>query len=438
MKRNILGVEANFLQPTKEANESSASLVQDGKLKSCIAEERLSRVKLDGRFPKKSIEEVLRLEGLDISKIDAIAVPFLHFTKTNYKYFKAAISTFFDTGVFLGKSIRKFAYFTLYNKLKSPKQHTYELNGKKFDLIYVDHHVAHASGAYYCSPFEEALVITLDGGGDGLDGSVYVGKGAKLIKLFEIPHFQSPGTMYSGITLDLGFKRHRHEGKITGLAAYGKPDLGKMGLDDLITYNKKKHRFISKKVAKHHRNLNAKSNYFYPLMDKFSKEDLAGAAQLILEREVLKFIEDAVDVAKSKGFNPEKICLAGGCFANVKLNQRILELPQISNLFVYPAMGDDGLSGGAALYAYYSQPGVTSKQNSAIEEIYRGGDFTNEQIENALKAAGLAYKYEDNVEVAIAKLLQEGRVVGRFNGRMEYGPDPWKPISISFTSLIQQ
>lgn len=420
--KNILGIEANFLNPNGEANESSVSFIKEGELRTCIAEERISRIKLDGSFPHAAIEEVLFREQLTVEDIDAIAVPFLHPVSGNYKYLKSAWSTFFDTGVFLRKRIFDFTYFTLYNKFKSPKQHTFSLKGKKFELKYVEHHTAHAAGAYYCSPFDEALVITLDGGGDGLDGAVFAGVGTKLTKLFEVPHFQSPGTMYSGITSDLGFKRHRHEGKITGLAAYGNPDLKKMGLDDLIKYNSEKHRFISRKIAKHHRNLNGISNYFGPLLTKFSKEDLAAAAQVLLERETLKYVEDAISVAKKKGYNFTKVCLAGGCFANVKLNQRILELKDVQNIFIYPAMGDDGLSGGAALYCYYSQPGIKSKSKSVISDIYKGGDFSNEEIESALKKRNIPFKKYEDVESEIAKILAEGKVVGRFNGKMEYGP----------------
>src|SRR5690606_15049738 len=127
--------------------------------------------------------------------------------------------------------------------------------GRKMPLQHFDHHMCHASGAYYCSPFDKALVITLDGGGDGLDGGAYIGDGNRLTRFIEIPHFQSPGTMYSAITHDLGFKRHRHEGKITGLAAFGNPDAKKIGLENLIKYNKNKHRFISKQIAEHHKNL---------------------------------------------------------------------------------------------------------------------------------------------------------------------------------------
>ncbi len=422
MKKTVLGIQGNFVEASGITNETSASLVIDGQLKSCIAEERISRIKLDGQFPHKAIAEVLKLEGILAEDVDIVAVPFSHPKKGNYKYFRAALKVFFDTGVFLGKTMRKFLWFSFYNSVKGPKQHYFELGGKKFALDYCDHHTAHAASAYYPSPFDSALIITLDGGGDGLDGSAFFGEKSKMTKLFEVHHFQSPGTMYSAVTLDLGFKRHRHEGKITGLAAYGKPDLKAMGLNDLVVYNKKKHRFVSKKVAAHHRDLSKKSTYFHPLLEKYGREDLAAVAQILLEREVLEFVKDAVEVAKKKGFNPKNVCLAGGCFANVKLNQGIRELDFCENVFVYPAMGDDGLSGGAALYSYYKHNPDAEKSAAEISEIYKGGEFTDNEIELALNEAKLPFTRYDNVELEIAKLLADSKVVGRFNGKMEYGP----------------
>ena len=422
MSKNVLGVQANFLEPDGITNETSASLIVDGKLVSCVAQERISRVKVDGKFPHDAIQDVLNQAGITGKDIDVLAVPFLHPKKGNYKYFQAGAKTFMDTGVFLGKLMRKSLWFSIYNAIKGEKQHYFELDGKKLALDYCDHHKAHAASAYYPSPFKKALVITLDGGGDGLDGSAYVGDGNKLIQLFEVPHFQSPGTMYSTITLDLGFKRHRHEGKITGLAAYGDPDLKEMGLDDLILYNEKKHRFVSKRVAKHHRNLYEKSKYFYPLLEKYGKEKLAAVAQILLEREVLKFVKDAFNVAKSKGYDVNEVCLAGGCFANVKLNQRILELDECENIFVYPAMGDDGLSSGAAFVSYFKNNPDASKEDCEIADTYKGAAFGDSEIEEALKANNLEFERFDDVETVIAKHMADSKVVARYNGRMEYGP----------------
>ena len=424
MKRNILGVQANFLDVNGTTNETSVSLLKAGVLSTCIAEERLSRIKLDGNFPEKAIKKVLEVENLSAGEIDTIAVPFLHPTQTNLAYLNSAWTTYLDTGVFLKNKIKKFAWNAIYNALKTPKTIKYKLDGKEFQLELYDHHTCHAAGAYYCSPFDQALVITLDGGGDGCDGSAFIGNGVTLEKLFAIPHFQSPGTMYSAITSDLGFKRHRHEGKITGLAAYGNSDLKRLGLENLITFDSKKLRFISKSVARHHlnRDLNEKSEFFFPLLSTFPREDLAAATQKILENCVIQLVKAGLEQASKKGFKLNKVCLAGGVFANVKANQFIREIEGIDNVFIYPAMGDDGLSGGAALLSYYGQPGIKDKKPSEIKEIYKGIEFNNDEIKAALDKANLTCQYYDEVEKEIAILLNEGKVVGRFNGKMEYGP----------------
>ena len=417
----ILGIHGNFLN--KEwVNESSVSLVVDGKLVACVAEERISRVKVDGSFPAKAISNVLEIAGLKIEDIDSVAITSLHPTQTNKRYLKSAISTYFDTGVFLGKKIKQFGWNYIYNALKAPKNIVGNVEGKEFQLQHFDHHLCHAAGAYYCSPFDKALVITLDGGGDGLDGGAYIGDGSKLERFIDIPHFQSPGTMYSAITHDLGFKRHRHEGKITGLAAFGNPDIKKIGLENLIKYNKKKHRFISKGIALHHKDLLGKSPYFGPLLDKVSKEDLAAVTQEIFEKEVLEFVKDAYEVAQTKGYKFNKICLAGGCFANVKLNQRIFQLGLFDDIYVFPAMGDDGLSAGAALLEYYKKNPSSAKNKSNQDNVYLGAKFSDEQIKAALESFKLKYERFDDIEVKVAELLAKSKVVARYNSNMEYGP----------------
>jgi carbamoyltransferase len=418
---NVLGINANFFS-SLPINESSVSLVQDGKLVACIAEERLSRKKMDGSFPNAAIKEVLKISKLDIKDIHHVAVTSLAPADTNKNYLMSAISTYVDTGVFLGEKIKNFGWYYLYNVIKGSRKKTVSILGKDFKLHFNDHHLCHASGAFYCSPFNEALVVTLDGGGDGLDGGIYAGRDKKLQRLGKIPHFQSPGTMYSAITHDLGFKRHRHEGKITGLAAYGNSDLNRLGLEELLRYDVRKHRFISKGIAEHHKKLLERSKYFYPLLSKFPKEDLAAATQKIFEDEVIHYIRDAHNIAKKKGFNFTKICLAGGCFANVKLNQRIMETGLFDDIFVFPAMGDDGLSAGAALLTYYDVEPNATREASKINDTYLGGDFTEPEIENALVEYKLKYSRIDEVEKYIAKLLSQGKVVARFNGRMEYGP----------------
>lgn len=420
----ILGLNADYLNKNGLVHESSAALLKDGQVIAAITEERMSRKKGDGRYPSLAIDEVLRLSGLTMDDVDKVVISNLHPTQGSFKYLKSLFSTYFDTGVFLKKQIRDFSWYWIYNKFKTPQKINFEHKGKQYPVLleFSDHHTGHAASAYYASPFDEALIITLDGGGDGVDGTVFAGKNNKIHRLVEIPHHQSPGTMYSAVTNDLGFRRLRHEGKITGLAAFGNPDYKRLGLENLIRYDAQKHRFISKQIAEHHKDLNSKSTYFFPLLEKYGKEDLAACTQAIFENVILDFVKDAHALALRKGFQPKNICLAGGCFTNVKLNQRILETGLFENIFIYPAMGDEGLSAGAALNTYYRDAAVSDKHRSVIDNVYLGGAFSDAEIEKALNEFSLKYTRYENVEEVIGKLLADGKIVGRFNGKMEYGP----------------
>ena len=226
----ILGIHGNYMDYSKNVHESSASLIENGKILGAISEERISRKKMDGRFPFSSIEELLRITGKSFNQIDHVAVSESHPLKTNFKHLASIFSTYFDTSVFLRKAFQEYLHYSL-TSLKTPKHLNFSYKTeKKLSIDFTDHHFSHAASAYYSSPFNESLVITLDGGGDGLDGGAYTGSDTSLKRFLEIPHHQSPGTMYSAITYDLGFTRLRHEGKITGLAAYGNHDIKEMGL----------------------------------------------------------------------------------------------------------------------------------------------------------------------------------------------------------------
>ena len=419
--KNLLGIHGDYFNLDNRVYESNTAIVSGGKVISAVSEERLSRKKMDGRVPELSVKEVLRLANMTASDIDEV----IFSTRTPFasakEYFQSMMSTFSDTGVLVrNKSkVEKTGKGILSKMLKGTD--TYSLDGKNFTIRFIDHHDSHAAGAYFASPFDDALIITLDGGGNGLDGAAYTAKGTVMERFIKIPHFQSPGTMYSSVTHDFGFIRHRHEGKITGLAAYGKPKAKEMGIDNLIRYDKSKHRFIAPDIARHHMDINTKSTYFSPLLQKFSREDIACTVQHIFEQVILDFISDAAETSQKKGFNTKNICLSGGCFANVRLNQLILELPYFTNAFVYPAMGDGGVGSGAALLYHY-QNGGKDRSTSVMDHVYLGASYSENEMEKAFKDANIPYSRYNEVEVEIAKLLKDGKVVGRFNGAMEYGP----------------
>lgn len=420
----ILGIHGDYYNPNRVVFESNAAVIKDGKIISAISEERLSRVKLDGRFPWLAIQECLRVAGIEFEDVDRVAFSTLDNRTNTLRYLKSTWSTFLDTGIFVrNKSKIKSNSVGLLNSLIKGNSRHFQLEGssKSLPIQFIDHHYAHAAGAYYCSPFDDALVITLDGGGNGLDGGAYTAKGTSIERFLDIPHFQSPGTMYSAITHDLGYKRHRHEGKITGLAAYGDPDLKKLGLQDLIRYDNKKHRFISKAIANHHQDLQTNSDYFHPLLEQHSREDLSAAVQHMFEEVIVDFVRDAHEQAAKRGFRSKNVCVAGGCFANVKMNQRILEAGLFDNIFVYPAMGDGGLGSGAALLDYYTHSN-DSKEKARVKHVYLGGSFSDTEMEKAIQDAKLEYSRPESIEAEVAKLLADGKVIARFNGAMEYGP----------------
>ena len=276
----------------------------------------------------------------------------------------------------------------------------YGLLGK---LRHFHHHDTHAANAFWASGLDRALVVTFDGYGSGQCGGVYTGgpEGLQLLQRFPFPF--SLGQHYENVTSGLGFKPSRHEGKIVGLAAYGDPDILRSVLRE---------RFV---VDDGNLRIRGNLNHLFTraMAGRFSKRDVAAAYQAVLEdvtREVVGYW-----VART---GMDQIAVSGGVHANVKLNQRILEIPGVRGVFVYPNMGDGGCGTGAAMLAC-AEAGISV---ASFETAYLGPDYTQDEIEAALKREGLAYERREQIEEDIAQLLAEDAIVGRFVGRMEYGP----------------
>lgn len=417
----VLGFHGNYFHKSSKRHNTSACLLKDGKVVAAVSEERLTRKKGEGSYPYDSIKEVLRISDINMDDVSYVAFSGAHPINVNYNNIKACLSTFIDTKVWPSKSKSK-VFKEYLSAFRYSRNALFEFDEVKKPLVFTNHHLSHAASAYYTAPFEKALVLTLDGGGDGLDGSVYYGDKGKLTKISTLPSFQSPCTMYSGLTHDLGFKRLRHEGKLTGLAAYGNASVDTIIQDDIICYSAKKKRFVSKQVAEHHKNLEAPSPYYGKLINSVKKEDLAAHLQKTFEKVVLDFITHAYEYTTDKGFKIENIALAGGAFANVRLNQKIFELGMFKDLYVFPAMGDDGLSVGAALYAYYSKEKIVNKKVSIIDAPFFGAKYNQKEIQNVLDSYQLKYKKTNNIEEKVGELLAKGKVIARFEGGMEFGP----------------
>jgi carbamoyltransferase len=276
----------------------------------------------------------------------------------------------------------------------------YGLAGK---LRRFHHHDTHAANAFFASGFEDALLVILDGYGSGKCGGVYVGdrSGIRPLKRFAFPN--SLGQHYENVTSALGFKPSRHEGKIVGLAAYGDGDVLRAAL---------RARFETQDgdIV-----IRGGMNYLFTraLTQRFAKRDIAAAYQQVLEDVTQEMVE--YWLAKT---GLKNVAVSGGVHANVKLNQRIREIDGVEQVFVYPNMGDGGCGTGAAMLAF--EHGCFSGR--PFENVYFGPGFSAQEIEAELRQKGLEFEHVEGIEERVAELLTEDYIIGRFNGRMEYGP----------------
>jgi len=429
-------------------HDATATLINDGTIVAAVAEERMSRVKYHFGFPYEAVKECIRIGK--ISPADIITVAF------NFK-------NLFDGNANLGHHIiinesgsidpgnevsPNFLWNVLLNKFQNkisnskPSQDYFKEALRRLDInsnmVVYDHHICHAASAYFDFGYPECLVVTADGAGDGLSASVTIAKNGHFKIISKIGDLYSIGRFYSAITKFLGFKRGRHEGKITGLAAYGNPELLYESFKRIISINEDKTDMQSElwnetnDFRKGFSKFGAfmKGLYYHgahPIimdyLDKecagFKREDIAAAAQKLSEDITYEYVRHFV---KQTGM--KKVALAGGLFANVRINQKILEIPEVDEVFIHPNMGDGGTATGAA-YLYYND--VLLEKNSffnprKIDFVYYGSSYSTNEIESVLKNSNVRYYRAEYFPLEVAKLVYEGKIVGHFNGAMEYGP----------------
>jgi carbamoyltransferase len=407
---------------------SGAALLEDGKILYAVNEERLIRAKMASGFPHESICKVLEDTHTQPREIDAVAIAMVNdffrkkavpydgwFLRDQARIKEALLSVSSQfTSVLGARPFMQDSYYRLKHHLgKTRRKGLVELLRQEWGfscpMEFVDHHLAHACSAYYTAGVADAAVITMDGAGDNCSSHVYQVKDGRFRKLWKVDSFNSLGNYYGYITHICGFKAHKHEGKITGLAAYGAPIYADL-LRQFITYEGGS--TINRGQVFYWAAVKAIQKAL-PL--SYKKEDLAASIQQVLEDVGCEYI--AHWLRKS---GCADLVLAGGVFANVKLNQRIHQLEGVSSLFIHPAMGDEGLALGAAFAIAAEQD--MNVRSTALEDVYLGPDFTDHEIEKALEGSGMPAQYVGDVERNIAELLARGRVVARFDGRMEYGP----------------
>lgn len=419
-----------------DGHNCSAAIIKNGRILSAIEQERISRIKFhDGRTdgePIECIEEALRVARLDASQIDIVAVALQKPLQLQLKVFYDLLKErnpnhlFFWRGYKTNRGPLNLLSPYVYQKYRKQavEKILKKLNLNNAKTEWVDHHKAHAASAYYtCGKNEDVLTVTFDGKGDYLSGNSFICFDGCMKKIEETNHYNSLGFLYSTITHALGFKFMRHEGKITGLAAYGKESASTTDLmDEAILCHDGV--MISPIAQKNY--LPPYPFYgpyiFYDLIKsklsdlKLSREDIAYALQKRTERVVEHYVRYWL-----KKTGATNLALAGGLFANVKVNQVLSEIENLDSIFIHPAMGDSGLALGAAYYAH-----SLNREFLPIElnDVFFGPEFSNTDIEYQLSLYGNEVIPETpvNIEREIAHLISENKVVARFDGRMEYGP----------------
>ncbi len=421
----ILGISALY-------HDSAAALIEDGRIVAAAQEERFTRKKHDARFPENAIAYALKQGGLKLTDVDHVVFydkPFLKFERLLETYLAFAPRGF--------QSFRMALPVWLKEKLF---QKTMIVDGLKqiypdYDwsqkLLFSEHHQSHAASAYYPSPFEEAAVLTMDGVGEWTTTSLSIGRGSSLTMHKEIFFPHSLGLLYSAFTYYTGFKVNSGEYKVMGLAPYGVPKYKDRIIEKVMDLKEDGSFRLRLEFFDYCTGLRMTAQPFHDLFgapprtpdQMLTQEhmDLAASIQAVTEEVVLRLTRS---LAKETGI--PNLCLAGGVALNCVANGKVLRDGAFKNIWIQPAAGDAGGALGAALAAYYGflkQP-RTAVPGDAMRGAYLGPEFSQEEINTQLTAAGAKFEVlsdEDLVKVT-AQHLAEGKALGWFQGRMEFGP----------------
>jgi len=398
--------------------ESTVSLLRDEEIIGICSEEHFSRVKQQSGFPRQALEYLLRRHSVKPSDIVSVTYPFFDWLMETKLMVEPLPNDIFRTlvcglpwkyRVLHLLALTRGTYKGISSHYKFQKEllrglEEYELSGK---LVRVHHHLAHAASAYYTAGWDETLIVTIDAYGSGCSGIVAVGRPTGIEILDKVSHINSLGTYYSKITRAFGYTPDRHEGKILGLAAYGKE------IKEIKEYISG--RFREKGNSFEYLLSHSGDFFVSDLLKQYTKQDVAFAWQSTLEDIVTRYIRKWIKVAKV-----DRIALAGGVTANVKLNQRIAELPEVREVFVHPGMTDLGTALGSGLYVLSQTKKLRPRQ---LSNVYFGPNFSDEEIIHSLTNEQLSFeKCHGTIEFRVAQLLADKKIVGRFNGSMEYGP----------------
>jgi carbamoyltransferase len=422
---SVLGISAFY-------HDSAAAIIVDGEIIAAAQEERFTRKKHDESYPKNAINYVLKEANLKLNEVDHVVFyekPFLKFERLLETYVGFSPSGFksFSMSMPLWLSEKLFQKKMLFDALKKQDNNFNDIKKINFS----EHHLSHAASAFFSSPYDEAIIITLDGVGEWATTTISLGKNNKIDILKEIHFPHSLGLLYSAFTYFLGFKVNSGEYKVMGLAPYGEPKFKDIILGKLIDVKEDGSFRLNMDYFNYATGLTMTNNKFAKLFNMERREpednllqihmDMAASIQAATEEVVLRITRFL-----SKEFKLENLCMAGGVALNCVANGKILKECLFKNIWIQPASGDAGGALGAAQAFYYQELDNKRKilKPDAMNGSYLGPQFTDDQVEDELKSAGANYKKLtlDQVIKDTAKALSEEKAVGWFQGRMEFGP----------------
>ena len=424
---SILGISAFY-------HDSAAATVVDGKIIAAVQEERFSRKKHDSRYPFNAVNYVLEASNLKLNKIDYIVFfekPFLKFERLIETYVAFAPKGFKSFCMSMPIWLREklFQKKFLFEKLKQHDDNFDDIN----KIYFSEHHYSHAASAFYPSPFKDAVILTLDGVGEWATTTIAIGNGNEIKMLKEIHFPHSIGLLYSAFTYFTGFKVNSGEYKVMGLAPYGQPKYKDIIMKELVDLKDDGSFRLNMKYFNYATGLTMINNKFEDLFGQKARNphkdlltqfhmDIASSIQNVTEEIVLK-----LTMSLSKEYKSRNLCLAGGVALNCVANGKILKNNIFENIWIQPAAGDAGGSLGAALAFWYKELGNKRNPSSSDDEMrgsYLGPSFYDNQVENTLKSLNAKYtkQNEENLISLIANELKNGKIIGWFQGRMEFGP----------------
>ncbi|OUR93725.1 hypothetical protein A9Q84_19885 [Halobacteriovorax marinus] len=421
----VLGISSFY-------HDSSATLLNNGKIIASIEEEKFSRVKHDKEFPKRAIEYCLSCAGISINDLEGIVFydkplvkferlleSYISFAPMGFELYAKSLPEWFNGKIFLEGTIRKDLH-ALFS----------DWSGET-EIFFAEHHQSHAASAYFASPYEDAAILCLDGVGEWNTTTTWHGKGNKLSKISSIDFPHSLGLLYSAFTYFLGFEVNNGEYKMMGLAPYGEPEFVETIRENLIDIKEDGSFRLDMSFFNYGTGLTMTNEKFNKLFKMTPREkdtslsqihmNLAASIQKITEEVVIRLAQTLQQRTGAKN-----LCLAGGVALNCVANGELVKQGIFENIWIQPASGDAGGSLGSALcywHQYLDKPKVNGSTD-IMQGSYLGPEFSNDEIREVLNKYKCHYEVIENSRICatVASELSNGQVVGWFQGRSEYGP----------------